>query len=209
MTKTTSQSRGQAFTLEGLVAGLILLTALLFAMQAVVVTPGAPGADVEPDIRQQAMDMLDIAEQEGALSEMVRYYNNDSNATTFAGARDSTVGYGSSVPPTRFGNLTAWTFRDRGKVVNVVIEYQRSSDPGNVSDEIGSRIERLIYQGAPPEAAAVASTTVTLYSNQTLTGPEGDGVTLAEAHEQGFYPIPNVDPDGPLHNVVQVRVIVW
>lgn len=209
MTDDKSTSRGQAFTLEGLVAGLLILTALLFAMQAIVVTPGSPGADVEPDIRQQAMDMLDIAEQEGALSEMIRYYNNSVNETTFAHARDDLVGYGSDAPPTRFGDLTTWTFRDRGKVVNVVIEYQRVDDPGNVSDDIGTRSLRLIYQGAPPEAAAVASTTVTLYSDQTLTGPDGDGMTLAEASEEGVFPIPNMDPDGKLHNVVQVRVIVW
>lgn len=209
MRRYFADTRGQTFTLEGLVAGLILLTALMFAMQSVAVTPGAPGADVEPDVRQQAMDMLDVAEQQGTLSEMVRYFDNDSNATTFSGAENRNLGYGSDVPSTRFGDLVKWTFRDRGRVVNVLIEYRRVDDPGNVSEDIGTRTERLIYQGAPPEAAAVATTTITLYSNQTLTGPDGDGITLAEASERGFYPIPNIDPDGPLHNVVHVRVIVW
>lgn len=193
--------RGQAFTLEGLVAGVLILTALLFALQAVAVTPGTPGADIEPEIRQQTVDMLDIAEQEGALDEMVRYFDNDTT-DTFHNATDSTVGYGSAVPDTRFGELLDETFHERGKVVNVIVEYSRE-------DRVGTASERLIYRGAPPSASTVASSTVTLYSNQTLTGPGGEETTLAEAAEAGTFPIPNIDPDGPLHNVVHVRVIVW
>ncbi|MFP4590706.1 MAG: hypothetical protein ACLFMX_01415 [Halobacteriales archaeon] len=194
--------RAQAFTLEALVAGLLVVAALLYAMQAVVVAPGIPGADVEPDIRQQATDAMDIAQREGAISEMVRYYNNSTSEETFAHARGEDTGYGSGVPPTRFGELINQTFHQRGMVVNVDVQYQR---PNATSTDT----ERLIYQGAPPDAATVATTTVTLYSNQTLTGPDGDNVTLAEAASTGAYPIHDVDPGGPLHNVVQVRVVVW
>lgn len=193
--------RGQAFTLEALVAGLLIVGALLFAMQAVVVTPGAPGADIEPEIRQQTVDLLDIAEEEGSLSEMVRYFDNDSSQT-FSGAANPTVGYGSALPDTRFGTLINETFHQRGKVVNVIVEVPRA-------DEVGSSTHRLIYRGSPPSASTVASTTITLYSNQTLTGPNGEDTTLETAAEEGTFPISNVDPDGPLHNVVHVRVIVW
>lgn len=200
--KARDDARGQAFTLEGLVAGLLLLSAVLFAMQAVVVAPGIPGADVEPSIRQQTADTLEIAQREGALSEMVRFYNNDSEAETFAGATSPTIGYGSDVPDNRFGELVDAVFKDQGLVANVRLEYRSASG-------IGSDSARLIYRGSPPDAATVATATVTLYSNQTLTGPDGDDVTLAEAAEAGFYPIKDIDPDGPLHNVVHVRVIVW
>ncbi len=193
--------RGQAFTLEGLVAGLLIIGALLFAMQAVVVTPGSPGADVEPEIRQQAVDILDIASQDGSLSEMVRYFDNDSSET-FAGAENPTVGYGSHLPDTHFGTLLNDTLYQRGKVVNVIVEY-------STNGSVGTDTLRLIYRGSPPSASTVASTTLTLYSNQTLTGPNGNETTLERATEAGTFAIPNVDPDGPLHNVVHVRVIVW
>lgn len=200
MTEPNS-ARGQAFTLEALVAGLLVIGALLFAMQAVVVTPGSPGADIEPEIRQQTVDFLDITEHDGSLSEMVRYFDNDSSQT-FAGADNPTTGYGSTVPDTRFGELLNNTFHQRGKVVNVLLEY---ADTGDVD----SSTLRLIYRGSPPSASTVASTTITLYSNQTLTGPDGEETTLETAAEAGTFPIPNLDPDGPLHNVVHVRVIVW
>lgn len=195
-------NRAQAFTLEGLVAGLILLLALLFAMQAVMLTPGAPGVEGEPEVRQQTSDVLDIAERDGSLSELLRYYNASAEEETFAHAVDQTVGYGSHLPPTTFGALINETFIQRGKVVNVIVEYQRA-------DAVGTNSLRMIYRGDPPDRTTVASTTVTLYSNQTLTGPEGEEMELWAAADAGLYPIPDADPDGPLHNVVTVRVIVW
>lgn len=197
-----NDDRGQAFTLEGLVAGVILLTSLLFALQGVVVTPGAPGADIEPETRQQAVDMLDLAEQEGWLDEMLRYVDTEDEGVTFYGATDTTVGYGSAIPDTDFGSLLEETFYERGKVVNVILEFPREGHVGTTS-------EPLIFRGEPPSASTVATTTVTLYSNQTLTAPGGEEITLAEATADGSFPVPNADPDSPLHNVVHVRVIVW
>lgn len=192
----TDTDRGQAFTLEGLTAGLLVVVALLFALQGVTVTPGAPGADVEPELRQQATDMLDLAAADGSLDEMVRYWDPENE--TFVGAVDDEVGYGSTIPDTAFGDLINETFTERGKVVNVVIEYPHPDRPGTDS-------EPLIYRGEPPSASTVATTTVTLYDDQPLTGPNSSDTTLAEADT---YPIPNVG-DGPLYNVVHVRVVVW
>lgn len=192
--------RGQAFTLEGLVAGLVLVAAIMFALQAVVVTPATPGADVGPDVRQQGTDVLDIAEREGALDDLLRNFND--NESTFAGAKDDVVGYGSEVPDGTFGELLDGAFVQRGQVVNVIIEFR-------AEDGIETETIPLIYRGEPPDAATVATTTVTLYSDQHLTGPEANDTTLAEASAEGAYPIPNIDPDGPIHNVVTIRVVVW
>lgn len=197
-----SDDRAQAFTLEALVAGLLIVVALLFALQSVVVAPGIPGSDIEPDVRQQATDTLDIAHHEGALNHMLRYYNNSTAEETFAGARSADIGYGSDVPPTRFGELIEDSFTNRGMVVNVIVNYHRPNSTVVDSD-------RLVYRGAPPDAATVATSTVTLYSDQHLTGPAGANRTLGEAAADGTYPIPDVDPDGPVHNIVELRVIIW
>lgn len=194
--------RAQAFTLEALVAGLLIVVALLFALQSVVVAPGIPGSDIEPDVRQQATDTLDIAHREGDLNHMMRYFNDTTDEETFAGARSDDIGYGSDVPPTRFGDLIERSFTDRGMVVNVIVHYHSPTSTLVNSD-------RLVYRGAPPDAATVATSTVTLYSDQQLTGPDGDNRTLAAAAANGTYPIPDIDPDGPVHNVVEVRVIIW
>lgn len=189
--------RGQAFTLEGIVAGLLVVIALLFAMQGVAVTPGAPGADVEPELRQQAVDLLDLAAADGSLDEQLRLWDDENG--TFEGAVDDTEGYGTTVPDTAFGELINQTFTERGKVVNVVVEYAAADRPGSAT-------EPLIYRGEPPSASTVATTTITLYSDQPLTSEGGEDTTLAEADT---YPFANVDPDGPVHNVVTVRVVVW
>lgn len=200
MAESTTE-RAQAFTLEALIAGLILLMAILFSLQAVVVTPGAPGADVQPDIRQQAADVLDIADEEGALDDIIRRYDPDNE--TFAGAKNAEEGYGSAQPPTVFGELLHEAFVERGNVINVVIEYRVPPEDG-----LGTGQVPLIYQGDPPDASTVASTTITLYSNQTLTSEGNEDMELWEAVDEG-YPIPDIAPDEPLHNVIHVRVVVW
>lgn len=191
-----NSERGQAFTLEGLVAGIVVLVALLFALQSVAVTPGAPGADIEPEVRQEAIDFLDLAAADGSLDEQLRAWDPDNE--TFVGAPDG-AGYGATVPPTPFGDLLNETLYPQGKVVNVLIEVPNEDGPG-------TETVSLIYRGEPPSASTVATATITLFSNQTLTTEGYETTTIAEA---AGYPIPNADPDGPLHNVVQVRVIVW
>jgi hypothetical protein len=206
--------RAQAFTLEGIIAGVVVVSALLFALQSVVVTPTTRGTvdeDTRDQLRQRAEDVLTgvtTANNSAGTPDMsyyLRYW--DPSGRTFAGAQNPQVGYGIDGPPDEFGETLNATFTQRAQLYNLVVIYR-----GEDSGESG-RI-RMVYQGRPDEEAVVASQVVTLYDNTTLTAPEAGAVELwqydtnATDGDDGYYPIPNA-VSGAVYNVVEVRLIVW
>jgi hypothetical protein len=205
-----STGRGQAFTLEGLAAALVIVAALAMSMQAVVVTPTTRGTvdeDVRVGLRQQASDTLSLAasDEPTDLSYLVR--NWEPNGQTFAGAENPQIGYGMSGPPLLLGRLLNTTFTERGYLYNVEVVY-RTTDPGR------DRRLTMVRQGTPDENAVVAAHAVTLYDNMTLTSSGAGSAELWEYDtvladgDGGYYPIPDV-VDGPVYNQVEVRVVVW
>jgi len=205
-------TRGQAFTLEGLVSALVLLGALLFAVQSVVVMPGSGGdldSSTRADLRQQATDILltTARAEDNDLSTLVRNWSQARQ--TFSGAVNRNIGYGPRTPPGAFGVMLNQTFDQRGYLYNVHIAFR----PRNLSE--GTRRVPMVNRGSPSEQAVTASYTVTLYDNQTLTARNASQNvelwqydTNATNNVDGFYPIPNA-VDGPVYNVVEVRVVVW
>jgi len=203
--------RGQAYTLEGVIAALILLTSVLFALQALIVTPTTSGTvdpDVQSDLRQQANDILVTTanDDEFSLSTLVRYW--DQGDQTFFNATNSRVGYGSRTPPAIFGTLLTETFDERARLYNVEMQYLANETGG------GRESTPIVFQGEPSENAIVATYTVTLFDKQSLTSPTAGDVELEELDtnqtdgDDGYYPIPDA-MDGPVYNIVEVRVVVW
>jgi len=203
-----TESRSQAFTLEGFVAAAVVLTAVLLALQTVVAPPDSGTASRDDSIRTQAEDILrtQASVDEGGLSHAVRYW--DPLNRTFIGAQDRTIGYGSqSLPSALFDDAFERTFSARGLTYNIVLVYHQ---PGTAP----RRTEPLLYQGTPGTDAVTARHTVTLYDNMQLTGeragprPLSEYDTNATDDDDGFYPIPDAGT-GAVYNVVEVRVTVW
>jgi type II secretory pathway pseudopilin PulG len=211
------RDRGQAFTLEGFVASVLVLTAILLALQSVVLTPTTGGTldeGVQNDLRTQANDILVVSAsnftdcpptgcttESHDLSFVLRFWNGTPENFTWAFANGPRIGYGSDEPLNRsdsiFGNALNGTFTQRGYVYNVVVEYR------NATDQNRSKTLRLVYRGVPPETAVSTTYTVTLYDNQTLTGPTPGcsnmpieeisperGTNPWNTTEDCFYPIP-------------------
>lgn len=172
--------RAQAFTLEGFVASVVILTAILLALQSVVLTPTTGGAvdqEVQQQLRTEAHDVL-VASAGNAsssgvdhdLSHVVRFWSGSekSNDDTWVGAIDENIGYGSREPmwrnETLFGEALNGTFTQRGYVYNVILEYR------NASAVTESEQVRMVYRGVPSDNAITTTFTVTLYDNDTLTG---------------------------------------
>lgn len=210
MTRNRSD-RGQAFTLEGVIGGLIVLIGLLFALQATVITPTTGGAiddETRDQLRQQAGDILVVTANNGTrdLSYYLRYWDPDTR--TFYGAQRPAVGYGDEGPPGAFGSILDAMFSQRGRRYNLLLRYRGNASP----TEAG--IQRMVYQGPPAEHAVTATYTITLYDDQTLTGPKSTSRELwqydtnASDNDDSFYPIPDV-VKGPVYNVVEVRLVVW
>ena len=169
------------------------------------------GNPVHPSIEEVVSLALDRAadprpsdHQDSHFDEYVR------GAVEYAGeaAVNPRIGYGANHPPGAFGEMLNQTFTSRSRQYNVELRYQGK----NVTDERGRL--RMVYRGEASEGAVVASHRVTLYDNQSLSGPYAENAELweystnATNNEDGYYPIPNAI-DGPVYNVVEVRVIVW
>lgn len=217
--------RGQAYALEGFIAAVVLLVAVLLAVQSVVVAPSAGGSvdrSVQAQLQGEVQDALVVAESEGDLSHVIRYWNpdegryyewnvNENASGEYTGDRfaNRSVMNGTAAEhhPFGFGELLDERFGQAARSYNVELVYQDPDSDG------GTDSFYLVYQGSPDSSGVSASHTVTLTDDQELTTPGTTG-TLREAREPedaeaAPYPIPNVDEDERLYNVVEVRLVVW
>ncbi|WP_114577672.1 hypothetical protein [Saliphagus sp. LR7] len=213
-----SDDRGQAYTLEGFVGAIVLLMAVLLAVQSVVVSPSA-GGDVDRSVQTQlqgeARDALVVAGAEGDLSHVVRYWNPAEEEYNASNVSESARGYytadrfadrsymsATSANEFGFGELLDKRFEEAARSYNVELVYQNSEDE--------TESFYLVYQGSPDSSGVSASHTVTLTDDQELTAP-GTTKTLREGGNEsnGSYRIPDVDEESRLYNVVEVRLVVW
>ncbi|QSG09222.1 putative pilin/flagellin [Halapricum desulfuricans] len=211
----SSTDRGQAYTLEGIISAIVVLTALLYALQAVTITPTTGGTvdqGVRTEIKQQAEDILTVSgsNDTGHLSELARNWSQ--RRQTFYGAVNPRIGYGTEQLPGPLGTMLNETFDERDRMYNVEMRYL----PKNQSDGIQRTV--IASRGTPADSAVVASYRITLYDNMTLTSPTAGSAELWQYDtyptrnpvdgKSGYYPVPNAVP-GPVYNIVEIRVIVW
>ena len=205
------RDRAQAFTLEGFIASIVLLVAVLFALQAVVITPTTGGlADrtTQAQLQQEAQDALSVASQDSQDDNLsATVLNWDTDGEDEAGFTDAnepadpeqaerTYSPEGFADQSRLGKILEERFSDDGWSYNVELVY---------ADEDGDEFEStyLMYQGSAPSDAFTASHTVTLYNNSVLENE-------ATVEEDNDYPIPETDTTSDwIYNLVEVRVILW
>ncbi|WP_255152358.1 DUF7288 family protein [Halorarius halobius] len=191
-------SRGQAFTLEAIVAALVVLGSLLFALQAsgvTALTASTSNPDAVAQREATATGVLDAAVADGTLRPTLLYWDgtrSQFHGTDF-GEDHYTVG-----PPTAFGALLNETLDDRSLAVNVDLEYLNASG--------GLERRPLVRYGRPSDDAATATRTVTLYDDDRLLAANGTATTTLS--NASFY-APDRYPGGPVYTVVRVEVVVW
>jgi len=207
---STGTDRGQAYTLEGLTAAFLLLLATLYAIQAVILTPitvGSVDEGSQSRLRAEASDILQVTanrETEDLTYHVLHWSALD---RTFAGGDSPRVGYGQDGPPGKFGRFLDKSFDARGRNYNIVVRYR-------LNNSTGSGVQRMAFQGQPSRSAVVASYTLTLFDDMRLTGPERSTTTIGEMdtnatdNDDGYFYAPDV-ADGPVYNVIEVRLIVW
>ncbi|MFC6767583.1 DUF7288 family protein [Natrinema soli] len=202
--QTTDTERGQAYTLEGFIGAMVVLMAVLFALQSAVITPSTGGlADrsVQAQIQQETQDALVVAAtaeggEAGNLSYMVRHWDGHNGFEEADGSTyDMSEGYFQdefklgAILEGRFGE--GWSY-------NVELHSQNDDE------------KRLVYQGNPSSGAVTASYTVTLYDDQNATGSDKRELSNINEDSSAEATIDDIDDsDGPIYNVVEVRVIVW
>ena len=188
--------RGQAYTLEAVIASLLLVSSLVFALQVTAVTPlsaSTSNQHIENQQRASASGVLTAAQEAGALKDAVLYWND--SAEEYYDAERLTY-YTNSYPPNEFGNITERAFDGRGLAVNVLVYHNESEEPS-----------RMVYRGEPSDNAVSASRTVTIYNGSELAAP-GTSTTVENATSFDEV-VPYDGTGGTVYNVVRVEVTVW
>jgi len=189
-------TRAQAHTLEAVVAALLLLTSVVFALQITAVTPlsaSTSNQHIENQQQASAAGALSMAHESGTLKESLLYWNGSSDR--FHGATPN--GYYTRTMPTAFGETLERSFGDRGIAYNVNLIY--ATDGGGIGRE------ELIYRGVPSDNAVVATRTVVLTDDDQIR--RANTTEGARVNETGFY-APDVG-DGGYYNTIRVEVVVW
>lgn len=198
------RGRGQSYVLEALGASVIVLAAVVFAIQATAVTPlsvSTASQHVENQERLQAETMLDSAARNGTLRAGLLYWNPE-NETFVDATQQWYVGDIPDPPPNEFLAMLDRVFSDAQIATNVYVTYSTTDGTGR---------QRLLYQGVPSDNAVSAGRTVVLYDRDNFADGTGfENQTLNDTSTPGFdFYAPNVDPNSPVYNVMEVRIVVW
>jgi hypothetical protein len=192
--------RAQAHTLEAIVASLMLLASLVFALQMTAVTPlsaSTSSQHIENQQQATASGVLAAAAEQEALKPAVLYWNNSSQRFH---ETNEDLGYYTNGPPNNtFGEMLNRSFDERGIAYNVYLRFQ------NADSEVISR--RYIYSGVPSDNAVTAQHTITLVDNDHLYDVNETRNRTVLGDESTTYPMPNLDSN--VFNTVSVEVVAW
>lgn len=194
--------RGQAHTLEAVAAALVLLSAVVFALQVTAVTPlsgSTSNLHIENQQENMAEGLLSAEADNGTLKETLLYYNTSSDGDRFYNATEGEEIYDGELPDTAFGNALDEVFLSRGIAVNVNLYYVRQDGE--------RRDQRLVYLGGPSDHASTATWEVTLFEDDEIRDGDGStGETVADA--ENFY-APQYGESAGIYNVIEVEVVTW
>jgi hypothetical protein len=191
--------RGQVHTLEAIVAALLLLTSVVFALQMTAVTPlsaSTSSQHIENQLQASAEGILSSAAAHGELKPAILNWNKT------RGAFHNTTSkryFTRHAPPNAFGDRLERAFDDRGIAYNVYVTYYAG---GN-----SRRIDRFVYRGAPSDNSVRTAKSVVLTDDDTLYD-ETMTKTSTRLDDSLFY-APDVGEDSPTYNVVRVEVVAW
>ncbi len=203
-------NRGQAHTLEAFVAVLLLVSGVIFALQATAVTPlsaSTSNQQIEHQQRTIASDLLAAADRDDSLKAAALCRYNQSHETApmqFVGTDENQTSHVEGGPPSEcggFGPLLNDTYDGRGIAYNVRVYTHLENGQ---MDDVHGRLDRMVDMGTPTDNAVTAGRTVVLFENDTLTTNES--VTVAES---GLYADGEASESTRIHAVIEVEVTVW
>jgi hypothetical protein len=187
--------RGQAYTLEGVLAAIVVVTATVYGLSAVDTGPFQTGAQQRTAaLDTRASDTLSLAAETGALR----------NATACYSVGTPTLNGNQTGSSTKFETMLNRTFDRQGDQYNLYLSYWDSDtrQTALASQEAGENVAER------PADAAVATETVTLTDDMSarIGDCSGIGPSLSAVDE---YFAPDAEPDSVVYNVVEVRLVVW
>lgn len=202
MKRNNFSTNGQAFTLEGVVAGMLIISvALIFSLQITAITPlsaSTSSQHIENQQAELAQGTLETADRE-ELVQMLLYWNE--SAGKFHNS-DADGMYRVDPPENaEFAQRLEQVLIEKGIGVNVELTYY--NDATRYSDT------RTTYfsSGEPSTHAYTVERTVPIYEDDPIYSEDGtaSGKTV---NDTNLY-IDNVYEDSELYNVVVIKITVW
>ena len=193
--------RGQAHTLEGVMAGVVLLASLLFALQATTVTPLSASTSNEyigTQLHGVAAGTLATGSETGSLKDLVLHWDEANGEFSGAGGDGWYVRPGQEPEPNDFIDALQAAYAGQGVAYNIYVQWE--DRPGAIERR------RLLYQGTPTDDAVSASHVVTIHDDDEFTG------TATRVDDSNTYFATDRSPgtpDPPLYTVITVEVVVW
>jgi len=192
--------RAQAHTLEAIIASLMLLSSLVFALQMTAVTPlSASTSSQHIENQQEATGngVLVAAAEADALKPAILYWNN--SAEQFHNVAGQEKYYTSGPPDNTFGRMLERTFNRQGIAYNVYLKFTSPSGE-NV-------IRPYIYNGVPTDNAVTATYTVALTDDDPLYDADETANRTRIGDTNVTHPIQ--DTGRSHYNTVRLEVIAW
>ncbi|WP_284007786.1 DUF7288 family protein [Haloarcula pelagica] len=196
-----SGRRGQAYTLEGVLAAILVISATVFGITSIDTRAWEDGTREETRrLETRADDLLTVGKNTGALENAILCYN--SGRTRINGNNSSR--------PAEFERMLNLTFDSRGEQYNIYFNYLNETGE--------QRVTELVSENSPASAnrpstgAAVATRTVALTDNmsvRTNSPSNACGNAGPRVKSLSSFYIPDADNNTRLYNLVEVRLIVW
>lgn len=209
----SARDRGQAYSLEGIVGAIIVISALVIGLQAADPSPwSSDGVERQAeDLRTQVEDVLDAAGEDG-LRTAITCVNN-----SVEGYHDPAVGAPSN-NATEFNRLLNRSLVQSGHDYLITFEY---FDPSG--DQL--TVDRVYpdERSSPGDGAVSSTRTIVLSEGDKIHTRQSDGTqqtcqaaqrthnTLGETDraDLDFYITEQASADDDIYALVRVRVIAW
>jgi hypothetical protein len=202
-TRQRGRDRGQAHTLEAVVAALILLAGVGFAIQVTAVTPlsaSTSSEHLENQLQSTGKGVLATTAESGDLKQAVLYWN--ASTEEFHGA-DNQDYYTTNLTENNFTQALDRTYGPRNVAYNVYLIYHTSNTE--------TERKRMVFQGQPSDHAVSASRTITLVDNDSLIDADGTKNDTTVGETDGFYApdAGNASEQRAVYNHIRVEVVAW
>lgn len=194
-------NRAQAFTLEGIVSSMLVISvALIFSLQVTAITPLSASTSSQHIENQQAeiaQGLLDSTPR-GELAQTILYWNNSSQKYHNS---DQDGVYRVEPPETKFGNMTQEQLLDKGIGANIEIIYYTNSTTYNQDSY------RVFTTGSPSNHANTVTRRVPIYESDVIYNEDGTK-SSTKVGNSTFY-MNNIDQNSELYNIAVIRITVW
>lgn len=196
-----SGQRGQAHTIEAILATMLILSGLVFVMFTPAVTPLSSITEdkhLENQQRESVRNILSLTHENGGVKETILDWNTTTNS--YRDVNDTNTYYTDPSVNTPLLNDLEAALDTKKVVYNVNVNYYNESTNGRVVET-----QRVLHVGSASNNAVVVKQPVTIHETDELTG-RGESVLQATSEEFYMY---NVNASTPVYNHAEVEVVAW